>query len=154
MFLCFFLFIMTSSGSVVVAMQDGMPHNATAEDYLNQYKNENVALKMAIKQANYPIIAALLEKRYIIPIGYAIMFTRLQELEDLNDLFVATSENRIKIAELIQVLKVFKAAPRKVINEFEDLERVKRVRDGNNALDFAQLSEELAIKVASILGVK
>ena len=55
--------------------------------------------------------------------------------------------------ELIQVLRVFKAQPKK-IDEYGDCEPSMRICASNNNLDFSALPQDLAKKVAKILGVK
>ncbi|MBS1987799.1 hypothetical protein JST56_02290 [Candidatus Dependentiae bacterium] len=152
--LCCLVVILTLSVPVESAMPQYMPLHATAQDYIDVYNG--AALEYALRQGNHNVIADLLEMNQIqnIEIGCICTILAMQELEDLHDLFSALHLKTISMSEFIQVLRVFKATPRRVVNEYGDLEQLSRVCHGNGALDFAQLPQDLAIKVASILGLK
>ena len=128
---------------------NSMPFNSTAKDYINQYKD--AALYTAFRDGNHQIIAELLEQfeleKYIYPIAMGL---QLEENQDLLALFNACDKKIINISEFIQVLKAFKSQPRK-IDEYGDCEPVMLVSGGNNGLNFAELPQYLAQKVANIL---
>lgn len=140
------------------AVDQSMPLNATAQDYINAYNSS--ALEYAVKQGNHNIIADLLEKNQIkmnedskITIGCLCFLLKLQQLEDLEALFNGLFNGKISTSELIQVLRVFKTRPRK-IDQYGGCEQILRVCHGNNALDFTQLPEELRSKIANILEIE
>lgn len=149
----FALALVLSESNLLAVVLDGPSANATAQDYIEKYGSVNSALEYALRQGNHNIIADLFEGGASLDLGIARMILALQQLYDLQDLFMALQDKKLSLEELILVLKVFKAQPRPV-NEYGEVDEPQRVRDGNNALDFSQLEHELACRVAQILNVK
>ena len=142
--LCFIAFTMFATNVFAI---NGMPFSSTAENYIEEYGAS--ALYRAFRQGNHQIIADLLEKGELEKCKDPIaMGLQLEQNEDLLALF-----NALETQELIQVLRVFKTEPKK-IDEYGDCEPPMRICAGNNNLDFSALPQDLAKKVAKILGVK
>lgn len=127
---------------------------STVEEY--RYRFGKNALLVACGHGNYPIVAELLKNNDQIGVQDVKNIEKnnlLKGLKDLCCLLLALRTDKISKDELVQVLQAFKPTHRKT-NRYGEYQPIQRICDGNTALNFAQLSPEVAEKVRSILEIK